>query len=129
VVGTKHVLPQGGDEFWSQVQEDYEAVDPSDDNVSPPSPDDVPGVGGEIEASGLFQNIAERRYVWDVTYTADEYIAVLDTYSGHRDLAPTKRKRLYDRIHKRVESRPDGKVTKSYLAILDIARLKNRAEL
>jgi hypothetical protein len=54
--------------------------------------------------------------------TADEYIAVLDTYSGHRSLEPAKRKRLYDRIHKRIESRPEPTVAKTYLATLNVAQ-------
>jgi hypothetical protein len=32
------------------------------------------------------------------------------------------RRRLYERIHRRIESRPGGTVRKTYLGILDVAR-------
>ena len=40
-------------------------------------------------------------------YTADEYIAVLNTYSGHRALEDDTRERLLTRIHRRIEARPE----------------------
>lgn len=122
VVSTQHVLPQGGDTFWASVQQDYDAVDPRDDNRPPPPSEEVDDLSREIEASGYFHSGASRRYLWDVDYTADEYISVIDTYSGHRSLELKKRQELYDRIRRRIESRPDRKVTKTYLAILDVAR-------
>jgi hypothetical protein len=122
VVDTRHVLPPGGDRFFADVQEDYEAVDPSEDNRPPGLPEEVPDLSEEIDASGVFRALAVRRYVWDVAYAADEYIAVLDTYSGHRLLEQGKRDELYERIHRRIERRPGGRVHKHYLATLNIAR-------
>jgi hypothetical protein len=78
----------------------------------------VKDLAQEIEASGRFRNVAASRYVWDVTYTAAQYVAVLDTYSGHRTLAPAIRSQLYDRIRRRI----DGTVRKTYLATLNVAR-------
>lgn len=122
VVATQPVSPDGGDPFWADVQEDYDAIVPSDDNRPPPRPDDVGDLGGEIEASGCFRNVAVRRYLWDVSYTAEDYISVLDTYSGHRDLHHETRQRLYERIHRRIEARPERKVRKTYLATLNVAQ-------
>jgi SAM-dependent methyltransferase len=131
VIATQHGLPEGGDRFWRDVQEDYDAVVPDEESTkagAPGPPENVNDLSAEIEASGLFRNIAARRYLWDVPYTADEYIAVLDTYSGHRSLEPAKRRQLYELIHKRVESQPDQTVTKTYLATLNVARkLKSEA--
>ena len=122
VVGTKHVLTEDGDRFFADVQEDYLAATGETDSSPPPHPDFVPDLGDEIHASGLFRNVAVRRYVWDVTSTADEYIAVLDTYSGHRALDVTARERLYGRIRRRIEARPEGTVRKTYLATLNVAQ-------
>ena len=122
VVATQHVSSDGGDPFWADVQEDYDAIVPSDDNGPPPRPDDVGDLGGEIEASGCFRNVAVRRYLWDVSYTADAYISVLDTYSGHRALDHGTRQRLYERIHRRIEARPEREVRKTYLATLNVAQ-------
>jgi hypothetical protein len=79
-------------------------------------------LSGEIEASGDLINVGERRYLWDVTYTADEYIALLDTFADHRTLDEVTRLHPYERIHRRIEARPERKVRKTYLAILNVAR-------
>ncbi len=122
VVQTKHVLPAPGDPFWAAVQADYDAIVPSDENRPPPRPDEVADLSREIEAGGCFGNVAVRRYLWDVSYTADEYVGVLDTYSGHRALDGATRRRLYERIHRRIEEQPERKVRKTYLATLNVAR-------
>jgi SAM-dependent methyltransferase len=120
--GTQHALPAGGDPFWVDVQEDYDAVDPREDNSAPPRPEELPDFTEEIDASGRFGDVVVRRYVWDVTYSADEYVDVLDTYSGHRMLPPEKRRELYERIRRRIEARPERTVTKTYVAVLHVAR-------
>jgi SAM-dependent methyltransferase len=122
IVATRHVDAAGGDTFWRAVQEDYDAILPSDDNRPPPHPDEVGDLSDEIDASGLFRTVAVRRHLWDVDYDADEYLDVLDTYSGHRALSRAAREQLYERIRSRIESRPDRRVRKTYLATLHIAR-------
>lgn len=125
VVGTQHVLPEDGDTFFVAVQEDYEAVVPHDEKTKgepPPHPDQVGDLSREIEASGYFRNVAVRRYLWDVTYSTDEYIAVLDTYSGHRALDEQSRQKLYERIRRRIDDQPERKVKKTYLATMNIAQ-------
>jgi SAM-dependent methyltransferase len=122
VVETRHVLPEGGDRFWTDVQEDYDAIVPSDTNRPPPRPDEARDLSSEIEGSGHFGPAALRRHLWDVAYNADEYIAVLGTYSPNRALDPETRRRLFERIHARIEARPDRSVRKTYLAILSVAQ-------
>jgi SAM-dependent methyltransferase len=122
IVTTQHVRAASGETFWVDVQADYDAFDPSDDNAPPPYHAEVGDLSGEIAASGAFENVAVRRYLWDVVYTADTYIDVLDTYSGHRLIEPQRRQRLHDAIHRRIEAQPDGEVTKTYLAVLNVAR-------
>lgn len=125
VVATQHVLPEDGDPFFVQVQRDYEAVVPHDEKTqggAPPRPDAVGDLGNEIEAGGYFRPVAARRYLWNVTYSADEYIAVLDTYSGHRSLDEPTRQELYERIRRRIDHQPGRKVEKSYLATMNVAQ-------
>ena len=87
IVTTHHVMPPDGDSFFLDVQEDYEAVVPDDPATKaggPTHPDTIADLSAEIAESGLFRNTAARRYLWDVSYGADDYINVLETYSGHR---------------------------------------------
>jgi SAM-dependent methyltransferase len=126
VVSTRHVLPLDGDDFFVEVQEDYEAVVPGDPKTKagaggPPAPDAVADLADEIGASKHFRNVAARRYLWDVTYSADEYLAVLNTYSGHRALESATRERLLSRIRRRIDARPGRRVRKTYLALLNLA--------
>jgi hypothetical protein len=127
VVSTKHVLPRDGDLFFVEVQEDYDAVVPEDPNTKagvggPPAPDTVEDLSDEISASGCFRNVGARRYLWDAIYMADEYIGMLNTYSGHRAFADDTRERLLSRIHQRIEARPARQVRKTYLTMLDVAQ-------
>lgn len=122
VVATHHVRVAGGDPFWADVQEDYDAVVPSDENRPPPYPHEIFDLRPEVEAGGLFRNVAERRYRWDETYTAETYIAVIDTYSANRVLEPATRRLLYDRIQRRIEARPERAVRKPYVVTLNVAR-------
>jgi len=125
VAGSLHVQRPGGDTFWGEVQEDYDAVVPSPDNRPPPTPDEIDDLRDEIEASGRFEYVASRRYVWDAEYTADEYVSLLETYSGHRALDDRRRAQLYERIRRRIEARPSGRVTKTYITMLNVARKRS----
>jgi trans-aconitate methyltransferase len=125
VVKAQHVLPPEGDPFFAEVQEDYEAVlpeDPATKAGAPSHPDAISDLRDELTAGGIFRAVASRRYLWDVIYTADEYLAVLNTYSGHRALDETTRESLLERIRKRIEARPDARVRKTYLATLDVGQ-------
>jgi hypothetical protein len=105
-----------------EVQDDYDEVAPDPENRPPPEHEAVADLSGEFAASGCFDQVIVRRYVWDADYSADEYIDVLDTYSGHRAMEPAIRERLYGHIRRRIETRPGGRVTKTYLALLHVAR-------
>lgn len=118
VVDTRHVLPDGGDTFWEEVQADYDAVAPSPDNRPPPRPEEVGDLSEEIASSGLFGDLAVRRYLWNRPYTADEYIGVLNTYSGHLSMPEAEQSELYRRIHTRIGDRV---VTKTYLFTMNVA--------
>jgi hypothetical protein len=104
------------------VQEDYDAVAPDPANAPPPRPDAVGDLADEIESTDHFENIGVRRCLWEVAYTASGYIDVLDTYSGHRAMNDATRQALYELIRRRIDSRPNKTVEKSYLATLNVAR-------
>jgi len=122
VVEVAHVLVPGGDPFWVEVQKDYDEIVPDPENRPSPFADEVGDLRAEIEASGYFGEIEVRRHRWDVTYTADEWIAVMSTYSPHLARDPAITARLFDRIRARIDSRPGSRVTKHYLATLNVAR-------
>jgi SAM-dependent methyltransferase len=121
-----HAFPAGFDPFFIEIQEIYDAIGESHDGEWPPAPPDaVPDETDEIEASGFFEDVQVRRYVWETRYTADEYIALLNTFSGHIAMEPVGRERLYTEIRERIELRPDRLLRRHWHAILHVARTRS----
>ena len=122
-VEPRHVVPAGGDPFFHDMQEDYRAVGFAGDG-EPGPPEDVPDFRAEIEASGLFEDIVVRRHLFTRAYTADEYIALMQTASDHRLLPDDVRDELLRRMRRRIDTRPGGTVEMTHLAVLHLARVR-----
>jgi SAM-dependent methyltransferase len=117
-----HAFPEGFDPFFTEIREVYDAIGESYGAAWPPAPpEETPDSSTEIERSGLFENVRARRYVWEQSYTADEYIALLETFSGHISMDASKRERLYGEIRAKLGSRH---VRRHWYAILHVARRK-----
>jgi SAM-dependent methyltransferase len=118
-----HAFPEGFDPFFGEIQEVYDTIGESHPGEwPPPRPDEVQDDSAEIEASGLFGEIEVRRYVWETSYTGDEYIALLNTFSGHIAMDAAKREHLYTEIRKRISQRAEARVSRHWSAILHVAR-------
>ncbi len=83
---------------------------------------ELPDGTAEIEASGLFGEVTARLFDWEISYTADEYIRLLDTFSGHLAMEAWQRDRLYGEIRRRLAERPDGRLRRHGGAVLRVAR-------
>jgi SAM-dependent methyltransferase len=118
-----HAFPRDFDPFFSEIQDVYDEIgERYDDDWPPPPPEGVADDADEIEASGSFDDVRVRRYVWARRYTADEYVALLDTFSGHIAMEPEKRERLYSEVRRRIDARADPRVLRHWCAILHVAR-------
>jgi SAM-dependent methyltransferase len=118
-----HVLPDGGDPFFDEIQEVYEEIG---EGLPPGAVRPVPGQltdqSADIEASGLFSVVCVRQYDWERVYDAEGYIELLDTFSGHIAMAPWQRERLYGEIRRRLAGRPSGTLRRHWGAALHVAR-------
>ena len=124
-----HAFPAGFDPFFSEIQEVYDAIGESHPGEwPPPPPAEVPDEAGEIEASGLFADVKVRRYVWETSYSAEEYIALLNTFSGHIAMDEAKREHFYREIRRRIGHRPTQRVLRHWRAILHVARRRDAAD-
>jgi SAM-dependent methyltransferase len=122
IVSTHHVAG-GSSDFFVDVQECYERWDPATEpGLRLPAADEIPHETEELEASPLFEVIAERRYERALRYTTTEYRDLLLTYSGHRALDKAARTALLDCIATLIDARHGGRVTKAYLHQLIVAR-------
>jgi SAM-dependent methyltransferase len=124
IVSTEHVLPEDdGDLFLRAVEEDYDAVGLGDGQGGPKPPDALPSPDADaMAATGLFHEPAVRRYVWHRAYDAEQYIALLRTYSGHIAATDQQRDQLFTAIRRRIARQPDGLVRKHFLNIVVIGR-------
>jgi SAM-dependent methyltransferase len=116
-----HVFPEGGDSFFHEIQDIYDEIGQGQPpGEGRPRPGELPE--DDIEASGLFEVIAVSHYDWERVYQAEEYIELLDTFSGHLAMADWKRKRLYGEIRRRLALRRDHSVRRHWGAVLQVAR-------
>lgn len=123
IVATEHVMPPDGDDFFRQVEAAYDKVGMGDGlgGPAPPQAIEAPDVAA-IGSSGFFAPPIVHRYVWGQEYTAEEYLGVLSTYSGHIAASAQQRETLFTRIRGMIAARPSATVCKHYLNTLQIAR-------
>ncbi len=122
-----HVFPDGGDQFFDEIQEVYEQIGegrPGD--ATRARPGELPDDRVAIEGSGLFEDVTVRHFDWEVSYSAERYLQLLDTFSGHIVMEAWKRERLYEEIRRRLAQRPDGRVRRHWGAVLQVARRRSR---
>jgi SAM-dependent methyltransferase len=118
-----HVLPDGGDPFFAELQEVYDEIGEGlPATWTSPRPGDLDDNVAELTASGLFSIVRVRHFDWEMTYDAAGYIELLDTFSGHLAMEQWQRDRLYGEIRRRLAARPDGLLRRHWGAALTVAR-------
>ena len=121
-----HVFPDGGDPFFAEIQDVYDEIgEGMPGGAARPRPSDLPDSRAEIMSSGFFEDVAVRRFDWEVSYDAEAYIRLLDTFSGHIAMEAWQRERLYGEIRRRLAQRPDGLLRRGWGAVLNVARRRD----
>ncbi len=122
IVDNGHAFPDRFDPFFTEIQKSYEELGEPHLEWPPPRPEDEPDRREEIERSDKFEVVGVKRHVWPVEYSAETYIDVLNTYSGHIAWEQWKRDKLYADVRRLIAQRPDGRIRKHYLSILHVSR-------
>ena len=123
--GNQHVRCERDGDFVGASQAVYARILPEWAAAFPgvPWPDGVADAeAARIAASGLFQGPVVRRYLWEAAYDTAGYLALLDTYSDYRRLAPGVRARLFDGLAALIDRDFGGRITMGYLTTLTVAR-------
>ncbi|MGH3500344.1 MAG: class I SAM-dependent methyltransferase, partial [Nocardioidaceae bacterium] len=126
VWSTGHVVPDGGDPFFHQIQDVYDEIgegNPADWHF--PRPGELAELSLERDSGGMFERVATRHFDWETGYDAEGYIELLDTFSGHLSMQAWQRSRLFGEIRRRLATRPDGLVRRHWGAVLEVARLRS----
>jgi hypothetical protein len=84
--------------------------------------DETPEEAAEFARSARFGPVEFRRYQWQQTYSASDYLNLLMTYSGHRAMEPQARSDLFACITNRIDNVYNGQIIKQYRTRLAIAR-------
>jgi trans-aconitate methyltransferase len=118
VFSHKHVNKEVG--FFEAVQEIYrqyipERSQPVTSSKPQPTSHSEPGLD-------QFEEFVQKRYAWHATYTAEQYTALLNTYSDHIALGITQRQVLFDGIAEMIRKDFSGQVTKEYETVLKMRK-------
>jgi hypothetical protein len=109
----------GGDPFFDEIQGIYDEIGEGlPAGYVLPLPQELDDQRTDIEASGLFDIVEMRQYDWEVTYQAESYINLLNTFSGHIAMRDWQRDRLYGEIRRRLALRPDGRLRRHWGGVL-----------
>jgi SAM-dependent methyltransferase len=122
VAGCQWAGPADADRFWTDVQRDYLAV--GYDGSPPPPPEQIGVHHLPSEARGLFDEVASRRYPFQMHYSAEDYLANLATQSGTHALGETRSAEFLARVRNRLESRGWPQLTATFVGYLIVGRRK-----
>ncbi len=115
-----HVHPADVDPFFSELQPVYEEI--GSGGWAPLTLEDLPSLSAEVGGTGLFDEPTVRRFQWEVRYTADSYIRLIDTFSSNLVMEPWQRERLNGEVRRLLAARPSGVVRRHWGAALHVAR-------
>ena len=115
VFSNQHVKKDEG--FFAESQSLY-------DKYYPPLTENHPTHATNFPGVEVFQESIKCVYPWTQTYSSEQYIKLLSTYSGHIALPDENRHRLFEGIVNLIETKYDGRITKHYEAVLDLRETK-----
>jgi SAM-dependent methyltransferase len=120
VGGCHWARPRDAARFWTEVQEDYRAVD--FEGSPPPPPEQIASWHFPAEAGNLFDEVASLLYPFQVRYSADDYLANLATQSGTHALGEARSAEFLTRVSHRLESLGWPQLTATFVGYLAIGR-------
>jgi SAM-dependent methyltransferase len=81
---------------------------------------DDPPYAHDLRASGLFGSVQLRKYPWTKTYSAQEYVRMVSTYSDHLILPAAQRAALADAVTAALDA-AGGTVVANYVTLAIVA--------
>lgn len=113
--------------FFAEAQAIYGRVVPEWSYVpdSPSLEERIAATAATINATALFEPVVVKTYAWSQTYTAQEHIRLLNTYSDHRNLPPEQRTQLFQALADLIDTNYGGTITKPYVAVLYLAQKRS----
>lgn len=109
---------------YQSIREGYEKHAPHLDDRNVPSLEEFIEERSQLTLnSGHFCQLKVHTYTWDQTYTAEDYLGLLNTHSGHQVLSPQQKEPLFKGIEKAIQDN-GGTIVKKHAVALFLARKK-----
>lgn len=107
-----------GDSFWTNVQEDWAAIGGP---AEPPPPPDAYGFWHfPGESRGLVEEVAARRYVFSGRFATQDYLDLVTTTTGFRQLTADAATELLERVARRIDAEHGGVVEATFVGVLTV---------
>ncbi|HEY9624521.1 MAG TPA: class I SAM-dependent methyltransferase [Crinalium sp.] len=109
---------------YQQFSKLYQSHAPSLDRYEDRETQDriVTGLGQMCVDSGYFQIVAAGQVWSDVTYTADEYLMLLNTYSPYLQLEPANKAALFNGLRHQIETELGNQIQLFHLSAFHVAQ-------
>jgi SAM-dependent methyltransferase len=119
-----HPTPYTG--FFQAVQKVYQSVAPEWEDPSNrlSTEDEIRSREDYINGTGLFEKVLVKQYPWSKTFDKIQYLKLLNTFSGHRNLEEARRSKLFTGIGTLIEEEFGGAIERPYLSVLYLAKKK-----
>lgn len=113
--------------FYRALVALYEEIAPPPLLIGHPDPDGlIVKTVADINASGLFGEVAVHSYWWTAYYSAEQYVKLLNTYSMYRVLDAEVRQNLLDAVHHLIQAF-GGTVERPYRGVLYLTHRATKA--
>lgn len=111
-------------EVYQCLSEVYQVHAPSLDRFEDKETQEkiLQGLGQIVTDSGQFKDLISSHIKSEVTYTVDQYLTLLNTYSPYLKLAPQSKDALFNGLRERIERDFGGNLQLSYLSAFHIAQ-------
>jgi cyclopropane fatty-acyl-phospholipid synthase-like methyltransferase len=116
VFGSGFVVHDKADPKWLELF----AYETANAGFEPRHLEDVRDRSEEFTKDGHFSTATRRTYLRDLTFGADEYVALVGTMSAHRALADDVREELFEGMRRRIKE-AGGSVTPTRFDVLYVA--------
>jgi SAM-dependent methyltransferase len=121
IVHTHHVSDGNGDLFFHASQSIYQKYFPNSNNLKSALPAEQEIKPYKLD-DGLFKLSHFHTFPWNITYTAEEYRQLVNTYSPTLQLPPERRNSFLDDIQYLIETNFDNRLQKYFVISLTVAR-------
>lgn len=111
-------------EVYQRLSEVYQVNAPSLDRYEDRETQEkiLQGLGQIVKDSDLFKDLVSGHIESEVTYTVDEYLTLLNTYSPYLKLDPEIKEALFEGLRDKIERDFGGSLRLSYISAFHVAQ-------